>query len=414
MRDKELYAEILGIRKPWFVEDVELRLKDGEVLVKFSLPSDAELACPECGERSPRYDSRKRRWRHLDTCQYKTIIEADIPRVKCKEHGIHQIKVPWAEPGSRFTLLMEKLVIDWLKEGNIKTVAGLLGLSWDEVDVIMKHAVERGMRRREEELIKRIGVDETSFKKRHEYVTTVTSLDSGNVLYAGDGRGEKSLDKFYEGLSEDRINAIETVCMDMWDPYISSTRRHIPNAESKIAFDKFHVAKHLGDAVDRVRREEHKTLSEMGRDDLKKTRFMWLMNPENMPWKMWVSFKSLRESSLKTAKAWMIKEIAMNMWDYRSRGWALKGWTQLIKWAKRSRLEPVIKVILMIENYLYGIINAILMKVSNGIVEGINSKIQKIKARACGYRNRQRFINAIYFYLGGLDLYPRVADPVKP
>lgn len=252
----------------------------------------------------------------------------------------------------------------------------------------------------------RIGIDETSFQKRHEYVTVVASLEDGNVLYVGDGRGKQSLDEFYSSLDTGQLDEIESVCMDMWDPYIASTKEHVPCAESRIAFDKFHVAKHLGDAVDKVRREEHKALKAMGRDDLTNTRYLWLINPDHMTWNRWVSFRALRESSLKTARAWAIKEAAMCLWNYTSRGWALKAWTGLINWAMRSKLEPVKKVARMLRNYLYGVINAVVMKVSNGALEGINSRIQKLKARACGYRNRQRFRNAIYFHLGGLNLNP--------
>lgn len=123
------------------------------------------LECPECGADCPGYDTREKRWRHLDTCQYHTIIVAKLPRVECPEHGVRQVQVPWAEPGSRFTALYEALVIDWLHETSISGVAGLLGLSWEQVDGIMKRAVDRGLERRETHLPSHICVDEKSFKK---------------------------------------------------------------------------------------------------------------------------------------------------------------------------------------------------------------------------------------------------------
>ena len=125
MRDKELYTTILGIRSPWKVADVDLSAKAEEVRVLIGLEAGTRLPCPKCGEACPGYDTRRRSWRHLDTCQFKTILDADVPRVKCPEHGVVQVDVPWGEPGSGFTALMEALIIDWLKEASVLAVARL-------------------------------------------------------------------------------------------------------------------------------------------------------------------------------------------------------------------------------------------------------------------------------------------------
>ena len=395
MRDKELYARILGVEVPWHVREVDLQLQAGEVSVYLEIDHGETLRCPVCGKESAGYDSRERRWRHLDTCQYRTIVVAQVPRIRCPEHGVRQICVPWSEAGSRFTALFEALVIDWLQEASMSAVGRQMALSWDEVDGIMTRAVRRGLDRRQRVMPKRIGVDETSFQKGHEYVTVVSDHDSGHVLYVADDRRQDSLDGFYGDLEEDQLASIESVAMDMWKAYINSTRKYVPDADRKIAFDKFHVAKHLGDAVDRVRREEHKLLRQEGRNDLTRTRYWWLKNPAKMDEDLWRDFRSLREGSLKTARAWAIKELAMTLWEYVSRGWAT-----------RSRLEPVKKVARMLKEHLWGILNAIVLKVNNAKSEGINFKIQKLKSRACGYRNRDRFRRMIYFHLGGLDLYP--------
>lgn len=100
MKDKDLYAQILGITYPWLVRDMELRLQANEVIIQLELASGCALTCPLCGKVAPGYDSRRRRWRHLDTCQYRTVLVADVPRVECKEHGVHQVDIPWSEPGS--------------------------------------------------------------------------------------------------------------------------------------------------------------------------------------------------------------------------------------------------------------------------------------------------------------------------
>jgi transposase len=413
MRDNELYRKILGIEAPWEVTEVEVDLKDrktGEVRVHVAGTAD-RWPCPECGQQCAGYDHLPRRWRHLDTCQYPTILVALVPRVQCPEHGVRQVKVPWGEAGSRFTALFEALVIDWLKEASVAAVARQLGLSWHEVDNVMARAVRRGLRRRKRRLPVRIGVDETSFQRRHEYVTVIIDHDAKVVAHVADGRTREVLDSFYQEHSLEERQAVQTITMDMWPAYIEPTREHIPEAELKIAFDKFHVAKHLGDAVDKVRRQEHKESRLAGDDQLKKTKHSWLRNPENFTADAWKLFQPLRESSLRTARAWAIKEFAMTLWKYQYRAWARRAWLRWYSWAIRSRLEPIKKVARMVKSHLEGILTAVVQGISNARAEGVNAKIQWIKYTARGFRNRDRFRNAIYFHLGGLDLYPAALTP---
>jgi transposase len=388
------------------VRDVEYALGEGEVRIFVEVEARAKLRCPTCGAECPGYDARERRWRHLDTMQYRTIVMARVPRVDCPEHGVVQIAVPWAEAGSRFTARFEALVIDWLLEASFAAAARQLGLSWDEVAGIQDRAVRRGLERRDRKAPKRIGVDETSFQRRHEYVTTVNDLDAGVVLYVADDRRQESLDAFYEELGAEACAGLESVAMDMWAPYIASTRAYLPDAERKIVFDKFHVAKHLGDAVDQVRRRENRELRSQGDDRLVATKYWWLQNPDRMRADHWREFAPLRTSRLKVARAWAIKEAAMSLWGYLRRGWAERMWRRWYGWAIRSRLEPVKRVARMIQTHWQGVLNAATTNVTNALSEGLNSKIQWIKRKACGYRNRERFRNAIYFQLGGLDLYP--------
>jgi len=392
---------------------VDLHLDAGEVHVHLDLDPSVQLVCPVCGREAPGYDRRERRWRHLDTFQYRTILIAEIPRVQCPGDGIHQIIVPWSEPKSRFTSIFEALAIDWLQEASIAAVSRVLGVSWDELDGIMQRAVLRGLARREKLTPHRLGVDETSFQKRHEYVTAVVDQETGCVVHVADGRGRASLDDFWADLSPDQLEGIESVTMDMHQPFIESTRDHVPGADRKIAFDKFHVAKHLGDGVDKVRRQEHKEMLNFGDESLKGTRYLWLKNPENMGRRLWASFADLRNTSLRTARAWALKETAMCLWGYVSRGWARKAWKKWLSWAQRCRLEPMIRVSKTIKNHLWGILNAVILKVTNARLEGVNSKIQKLKAQACGYRNRERFRRSIMFHLGGLSLSPAGVGRLK-
>ena len=406
MKDTELYSQILGLKQPWQVRHVDVEMGQGEVTVEVERNADEKLCCPSCGRQGPGYDSRRRRWRHLDTCQYKTILVAEVPRVKCPEHGVVTTAVPWAEPGSGFTALFEALVIDWLKEASTAAVARLMGLSWNAIDGIMQRAVERGLARRQTHCAHHLGVDETAFKKRHDYVSIVSDQDTDTVLHVGEGRSKADLKAWYASLSQGQRTAIESVSMDMWPAFINATVESVPDAEHKIAFDKFHVAQYLGDAVDQVRRQEHKALMAEGNNKLKGTKYDWLYNPRNMTSKQQRRFKALRDATLKTARAWAIKQLAMSLWHYVSRTWAYKGWQRWLAWASRCRLEPVNKVAKTIKNHLWGILNAIVLKVSNGPAEGINSRIKAIKVRSRGFRNKRRFANAIYFHLGGLSLYP--------
>jgi len=406
MRDKDLYKQILGIQAPWTVTEVELSMAASKVTVHVEHGTGVQLSCSQCGTPCPGYDHRSRTWRHLDTCQFKTLIVAAVPRVTCPIHGVVTVTVPWAEPRSGFTALYEALVLDWLKEATIQAVARQLSLSWNAIAGIMQRAVTRGLARRTQVSPTRIGVDETSFRKGHDYVTVVTDQQEGHVLHVAEDRKISSLTGYYDTLTDGQKAGIESIAMDMWPAYITATLEQIPEAESKIAFDKFHVAKYLGGAVDQVRKQEHKALMGAGCDDLKGTKYDWLTNLRNLSRKRQCTFKVLRASTLKTARAWAIKTLGMQLWHYASRTWAEKGWKQWYAWAIRSRLAPIKKVARTIKKHLWGILNAIVLQASNGASESMNSRIQGLKVRSRGFRNKVRYIQAIYFHFGGLDLYP--------
>ena len=405
MKDTELYSQILGIEKPWKVVDVQVSLADDEVQVVVAR-NGGKLLCPKCGKACPGYDQRPRRWRHLDTCQLKTVLQADVPRVNCAEHGVVTVSVPWAEPGSGFTALFEALVINWLKQAATSAVSARLRLSWNAVDGIMQRAVKRGLSRRAELSPRRLSVDETSYRKGHDYVTLVTDQDQAVILHVADDRNTDSLAAFYAQLSKTQKDGIESVCMDMWPAYIKATRKALTNADDKIAFDRFHVAQYLGKAVDQVRRGEHRQLMSQGDERMKGSKYQWLRSRSNMDWHQQRSFTSLRQSSLKTARAWAIKEMATRLWQYRSYTWAHKGWKRLINWMARSRLRPMQVTSKTLRKHLWGILNAAILGVNNSHAESMNSRIKTVKSRARGFRNKQRFHNAIYFHLGGLHLYP--------
>jgi transposase len=400
------YGQLIGLRPPWQVLQVEVSHTDQEVRIFVVRAARPRLRCPECNRPCGGYDTRERRWRHLDTMQYRTFVIAEVPRVQCEKHGIRQVAVPWSEPASRFTALFEALVIDWLREANVRAIARRLRLSWDQVAGVQARAVKRGLARRESKPPTQIGVDETSFQKRHEYVTVVHDIGREVVVHVADDRKQEALEAYFEDLGPEACAALERIAMDMWAPYIAATRARVPDADAKIVFDKFHIAKHLGDAVDQVRKRENRELASEGNERLKRTKYLWLRNPDRMSATQWREFTPLRDSRLKVARAWAIKEAAMLLWGYVRRGWAERMWERWYQWAIRSRLEPIKRVARMIKRHWEGVIHATTTDVTNARAEALNSRIQWVKRMACGYRNRENFRNAIYFHLGGLDLYP--------
>ena len=410
MQDKDLYRQILGIGHPWDVVDVRLDLPGKQVVVRVQIDPKVVLACPECGEPCAGYDSRRRQWRHLDTCQLQTVLDADVPRIECKTHGVHQIKVPWAEPGSPFTAMFEAMVIAWLRAATTSAVAKLVGLTWDHVDGIMERAVRRGLDRREQQPIKHLGLDETSYQKRHEYVTILLDRESNVVVDVLDDRVKRTLMEWLESRPAGHLEAIETITMDMWRPYITALLSQVPKADEKICFDRFHVASHFSKALDVVRSEEHRDMRHrLHRSPLTRTKHHWLRNASNIDNRSRRSFMALTRTKLRTSRAWAIKETAASLWHYARRGSAQKAWDGLLSWIRRCRLAPVIKVGKLVREHLWGILNAVITKATNAMGEAKNAGIQKIKARACGFRSRERFRRAILFHFGGLDLMPAAA-----
>lgn len=412
MEPTELYRQIFGIQEPWIVSEVRLVAEASELHVSVTHRDNTRLTCPECGNQCPGYDHSPRTWRHLDTCQHKTLVHCEVPRVECVEHGVLLVSVPWAESGSRFTLLFEAFSIDMLKMLSVSEAAGMLRIGWDALDGIRARAVARGLDRRSEDdatrMVHHLSVDETSFAKRHEYVTVVTDQQSGAVLHVSDGHSSTSLGEYFQRLTAAQKKAIRTVSIDMSKAYIKAVREYLP--EAKICFDKYHVAAHLSKAVDAVRRNEQKTLRATDDRRLTKTRFLWLRNPDNMSDKEFGHLEELRAMSLKTGRAWAYKENAMSIFPYTSRSFAKMAWAKWLAGACRTRLEPIRKAARTIRDHLDGIINAQAYRRTNALAESLNARIQKLKRRAHGYRNRQRFREAILFELGHLDLYPRLGN----
>src|SRR2546428_3042350 len=409
MYDTELYRQILGLEKPCCVGKVDLNVGGKQVDGLVENEPGVSWPCPECRrELACRDHAEERVWRHLDSCQFRTFVHARVPRVDCPEHGVLQVKVPWAEARSRFTLLMERFAIDVLQQcANLSAAQRILRISWDEAWGVMDRAVARGRARKQARVIPYFGVDEKAFRKGYQFMTVVCDLERSTVEHVAEDRKIESLESYWRSLSPQQLAGIEAVAMDMWAPYVEATAQAVPEGRSKIVFDRFHIMQYMVEAVDMVRKREHRSLKAHGDESLKGTKYLWLYNEENVPQRRRSALETLQALCLKVGRAWAIKESLRCLWTYRRAGWARRFFQRWFWWATHSRLAPVCKVAHMFRNRLENILTYCRHAITNGVADGLNSKIMTIKRRACGYRNKEHFKTAIYFFCGGLDLHPR-------
>jgi transposase len=409
MQDTRLYEQILGLSDPWKIGRVELNVVDQKVDLWVEHRADASWNCPTCSKPCTLYDhAPERTWRHLDTCQFQTHLHARIPRVDCPEHGVMNVKVPWGEKNSRFTLLMERLIIDLLLAcQNIQSVCRLIGIGWESAAKVMQRAVTRGLLRKESAgVIRYVGVDEKAFKRGHHYLTVVSNLEEGSVEYLAEHRTGESLAGFYQKLSQEQREGIQAVAMDMHQPYVQATFKHLPEGENKIVFDRFHIMKKATEALDHVRRNEQFELSRKRDHTLVRTRQMWLWSQENLPEKYQDRFKLLKDQDLKTARAWAIKEHLRRLWHQPDVPTARGFFAHWHRWAIGSKLVPMIRLAEALRTKLDQIVSYCRHPITSAGCEGLNSKISSVKIRAAGFRNLERFKTAIFFYCGKLQLYP--------
>jgi transposase len=407
--DSELqnhYAQLLGIGSPWEVKTVELKLGDKKVEIELGWQWGAAAQCPECGVECSIHDcAPERTWRHLDTMQFMTVIRARVPRSNCPEHGVKTMKVPWAAPQGRFTLLFERFAVEVLLAcANVSRACELLGIGWETAHEIMRRAVERGLERRQLEGLKHLGMDEKSFKRGHSYITLLTDLEESRVLDVVQERTAEAADQLWKPLTPEQKETVEAVAVDMWEPFIQTIEKQVPAAD--IVHDKFHVSKYLGEAVDKVRRQEHKELLAKGDETLTGTRQLWLYNPENFSEEQRSEFAALKDLNLKVARAWAAKELFSKFWEYQEEGWARRFFKDWFGWVSRSRLKPVIEVARMLQRHLENLLTFLNHHITNAVTEGLNSKIQSLKSAARGFRNFRNYRIRILFFCGKLNLYP--------
>ncbi len=407
MDDKTFFYKLLGLHPPWMITRVILNEAEQRVDIYLDHEKDIQVRCPECDQFYGVYDhSPERIYRHLDTCQMATYIHVRTPRVNCPDHGVKQITSELGENGSEMTYAFESLVIRIARECSIEATGRLCSLSWDQSWNTLERAVIRGLSRKEHRIPSRIGVDEKAIARGHKYESLVYDLDNGTVEYVIDDRKQESLESYYQQFSHEELAGVQAVAMDMWDPYIAATKAYIPGAEKKIVFDRFHIMKYVLEAVDKVRKNEHRLLSEQGEAVLKGTKYLWLWSQENIPEWRREEFETLRMKDLRVCRAWAIKENIRHLWDYRYEAHMRHYFQRWYFWATHSRLAPVIKAANTLKTHIDNIVTYARHRITNALGESINAKIEKVKRLACGFRNRSHYRTAIYFHCGGLKLFP--------
>jgi transposase len=400
------YGLMLGIESPWKVADgsLDMAQKRLELVIGHE---GGKVACPKCGGLCGIHDhAPERRWRHLDVMHFETILRARVPRAECAEHGVLTVSVPWAGPKSRFTLLFEAFAIEILQASrSIEQAREVLGLGWDSLMAVVEAAVERGLDRRKLEGIVHVGLDEKSFGRGQDYVSVMTDVGGRRVLEVEPGRTKEDVVNLWGTLPPEQREKVQAAAMDMGAEYAAGTREAAPKA--LIVHDRFHVSKLLNEAVDRVRKDEHRRLSKAGDDSLKGTKYWWFQGTSAQGERA-LKFEELCDRNLRTARAWAHKETFNEFWACRDAESGAKFFKRWAKAARASRLPALSKVVATLERHLVGLLSYFAHRITNAVTEGFNSIIQALKSNARGFRSFANYRTRILFFCGKLDLSPNL------
>ena len=368
--------------------------------IKIDFPRGSIFSCPECGQNNVKaYDTEEKTWRHLNFFQHEAYLTARVPRVQCDKCGIRLVNVPWARSESGFTLLFEAMIMTLAKAMPVKTIASFVNEHDTRLWRVLHHYVDDARDNADYSEVTEVGVDETSSKRGHNYVSLFVDLEGPRVLFATEGKDASTVERFKQDLTDHKGNPenIQEVCCDMSPAFISGVEKQFPN--SRLTFDKFHIMKIINAAVDEVRRQEQKD-----RPELARTRYIWLKNPENLKLSQVGTLEGLtvKKLNLKTSRAYHIRlnfQELFNQPPHMAEAY-LKKW---YFWATHSRLEPIKQAAYTIKRHWNGVLRWFHSNINNGILEGINSLIQAAKAKARGYRTTRNLIAMIYLIGGKLD-----------
>ena len=399
---QDLFRLALGLAEPWVVSKIGFSNEQHQLELWLDFPAGSTFPCPVCGRAACKvYDSQERTWRHLNFFQHKTFLHARQPRIDCPEDGVKTIEVPWARPGAGFTLLMEAFILVLVQGGMTAAQAARLV---DEHDTrlwrVLTHYVEEARQREDFSEVTVVGVDETSRSKGQNYISVFMDLAEKRrrVLFATEGRDAETVKRFREDLEAHggHSEQVEEACLDMSAAYIRGLKEEFPKAEQ--TFDNFHLMQLLTEAVDETRRAEQPMHPE-----LKGTRYVWLKNDWNRTPRDREKFDALRSSKLATVRATHIKTVFQDIFACRSVEEAEPLLAQWYFWATHSRIGPIKKAAKTIKKHWAGVLRWFVSRISNGVLEAINSLIQSAKAKARGFRNSTYLITMVYLIAGKLD-----------
>jgi transposase len=404
MRDMDLFQRALGLEDPWEVVGVEFDAEQRRLDLRIDFPKGSRFACPECSLAGCEvHDSEEKTWRHLDFFQHQAYLVARVPRVRCCEHGVLQVKLPWARERSGFTLLFEALVMALVKEMPVAALAALVGEYDKRIWRIVHHYVDQAVERQDLSGTSRVGIDDTSFRRGQDYVSVFADLDERRAVFVSEGRDRGTVEQFAGFLESHggEANQISEVCQDMSEAYLAGVRKHLPSAE--ITFDRYHIKQQLGKAIDEVRRGEAKQHKQL----LKNTRYLWLKRPQNLTAKQHDWLDELLQAPLDTVRAYEQGLKFETFYEFEDPDAAEEYLRRWVTDAKDTGLEPLVHFAEMIEQHWLGVTRWHYSRVSNGLLEGLNSMIQAAKRRARGYRSTRNYKAMIYLVAGKLSPGPQ-------
>ena len=384
-----------------------VRLVGAGTLIASVRPTWRKPRCGKCGERAPGYDAlpAPRRWRALAFGPVEVFLEYTMRRVACPRCGVRVEQVPWAAFGSRFTLAFEELVAYLAQLTDRTAVSKLMGISWRAVGNIVRRIVSERLDGARLDGLRRIGIDEFSYRKYHHYVTTVVDHDRGQVVWVGKGKGGDTLRAFFDELGPERLAKLETITMDMSAGYLSAIQERAPHVT--IVFDRFHVQSLANDAVDEVRREQWRELQGTPEGDaVKNSRWPLLKNRWNLTRKQRQKLSEVQKNNHRLYRAYLLKQTLAKALNYRQPKRAREALDEWLAWASRSRLRPFVVLARTIRKHKDGILAYVKERLTNGIVEGINNRLRMIARRAFGFHSPEALMGMLFLCCGGIQLAP--------
>ena len=363
--------------------------------------------CCQCQRRCGGYDTQAPRlWRHLGLGSLRIWLRYAPRRARCRHCDVVRIEhLPWAFSGSGFTTAFEELCAYLAQLTDRTSVTKLLGIDWRTVGAIVGRVVERKIDPGRLAGLRSIGIDEFSYRKRHRYLTVVVDHDRRRVVWVGEGKSAAALARFFAEIGPEACRQLESVTMDMAAGYQRCVREHAPQAI--VIFDRFHVQKLATDALDQVRREVMRDADDSDlKRALKRSRWPLLKNAAEASDRDMRKLSDVERSYKPLYRAYLLKE-ALRLALSRKQPWrARRDLMEWIRWAARARLDPFKRVARTIRKHIDGIVAYVELRLTNGLVEGINAKSRMIARRAYGFHSAHALMAMIMLCSGGIELEP--------